>query len=138
VAIAPSVEVFAPVEVEPQSTPPPTTEMVLLGGARDGALTRMPPSPTTEIALLRDAQDALRSSPATALSLADEHAAHFAAGILSQEREVIAIEALIMVGRLDEARARAARLFRAVPRTAYRPRVQALLGEQFDDSIHNP
>jgi hypothetical protein len=90
------------------------------------------------VTLLRDAQDALRTAPAAALFLADEHAARFPAGVLAQEREVIAIEALIKTGRREEARARAARFLAAIPRTAYRPRVEALLGEQIDVANHRP
>jgi hypothetical protein len=133
-----AAEVLERREVEPQWTPPATTEMGLLPGAEDGKSTRAAPLPTTEVTLLQDAQDALRSMPAFALSLADQHAARFPAGALSQEREVIAIEALVNLGRMDEARARAARLFRSAPGTAYRPRVETLLGDPIGVSLHKP
>ena len=58
---------------------------------------------------------AYEPTPTKSLALADEHAARFPAGVLAQEREVIAIEALVRLGRMKEARARAQRLFRAAP-----------------------
>jgi hypothetical protein len=90
------------------------------------------PAPATELDILQRASDALRSSPEQALALASEHASRFPAGALSQEREVIAIEALVRLGRMEEARARAARLFRDAPDTAHGPRVRALLEEGTD------
>jgi hypothetical protein len=47
--------------------------------------------------------------------------------MLWQEREVIAIEALVALGRVGDARARASRHFRAAPDTAHRPRIEVLL-----------
>jgi hypothetical protein len=90
-----------------------------------------PPAPAppqeTEIALLQTAQSALRGSPLSALGLADRHAALFATGTLAQEREVIAIEALLALHRSDEATERAGRFFREFPNSAHRPRIEALL-----------
>lgn len=136
---APAADVVERRGVElPLAPPTSSAETVPLVGREDGRPTAAPPSPTTEVTLLRDAQDALRTAPAAALFLANEHAARFPAGVLGQEREVIAIEALIKVGRREEARARAGRFLAAVPRTAYRPRVEALLGEQIDFASHKP
>jgi hypothetical protein len=125
-------------EVEPPDVPSPPTEAAPIAAAEEWKPPSAQPWPATELALVRKAQDALRSTPAAALSLADELAARFPAGVLSQEREVIAIEALIELRRPDEARARAARLLGAVPGTAYRPRVEALLGGAIDASTHKP
>jgi hypothetical protein len=56
---------------------------------------------------------ALRNGhPREALDLAEQHARQFPAGQLAEEREVVAIEALLALGRTDEARTRTAR-FRA-------------------------
>jgi hypothetical protein len=88
----------------------------------------------SEIALLQAAQGALRDSPASALGLADRHASHFPTGALAQEREVIAIEALLALDRRDKASERAARFARDFPNSAHLPRIEALLRE----SDHNP
>jgi hypothetical protein len=89
----------------------------------------------TEVSLLESAQDALASDPESALSLAERHAGRFPRGALAQEREVIAIEALIRLGRVDAARARAERFYRAFPRSAHRTRIENLLGVA---PTHNP
>jgi hypothetical protein len=104
---------------------PPSTELTAAVSATPQALA----APATEIDVLQRASDALRASPATALALADDHARRFPRGVLSQEREVIAIEALVALGRPGEARDRAARLFADAPDTAHRPRIEALLND---------
>ena len=58
----------------------------------------------TEIQLLQRAQDALAGSPATALDLINRHIARFPNAGLGQEREVIAVDALVRLGRIGEAR----------------------------------
>lgn len=83
----------------------------------------------SEIRLLQRAQDALGSSPARALQIANEHIARFPRGVLAQEREVIAISALTALGRTSEARARAARFLAAYPRSAHRRRLEVLIGD---------
>jgi outer membrane protein assembly factor BamD (BamD/ComL family) len=56
---------------------------------------------------------ALASAPSSALAQCDEHARLYPHGSLADDREVIAIDALVRLGRRDDAEARAAR-FRAV------------------------
>jgi hypothetical protein len=80
----------------------------------------------SEVRLLQRAQDALSGAPDRALGLTREHAARFPAGVLTQEREVVAIQALLRLGRRDEARARAEGFVRAFPGSAHRRRVEAL------------
>ncbi|MCL2449862.1 MAG: hypothetical protein FWD17_13025 [Polyangiaceae bacterium] len=91
-----------------------------------------------EIALLRAAQERLRTNPAAALALTGEHAARYPSGMLAQEGAVIAIEALVRLGRKDEARQRAAELLRTAPRTAHRRRVEELVGALSTTPVHNP
>ena len=98
------------------------------------AATGSEPSAETEVALLQAAQAALRDNPTAALALANRHAGRFPSGALAQEREVIAIEALLAVHQRDEANERAARFAREFPNSAHRPRIEALL-RAFD---HNP
>jgi hypothetical protein len=109
--------------------------------AASAAPTQAPSAPraedgVSEIALLDAAQDALPSDPAAALVLADRHAARFPHGALAQEREVIAIEAMSRLGRIDDARRRAHRFSREFPRSAHWPRIELLVDE--NSSIHNP
>lgn len=77
-----------------------------------------------ELRLLSRAQQALISEPAVALALAERHRRLFPAGVLAQEREVIAIDALRGLRRTDDAEARV-RQFRArYPHSAHLPRVE--------------
>jgi hypothetical protein len=80
------------------------------GGAKDER---------TEAELLESARNRLSASPGEALSLTQEHAARFPRGVLSQEREVLAIRALLALGRADEARARRDRFAAAYPGSAH-------------------
>ena len=80
----------------------------------------------TESALLQRAQQALSGRPGAALALANEHLARYPGGMFAQEREVIAVSALVAMGRAGEARTRAAAFVAAYPRSAHRPRVEAL------------
>jgi hypothetical protein len=79
-----------------------------------------------EVELLQRAQAALGADPARALALVREHEQRFPRGALGQEREVIAVGALVALGRTSEARARAARFVELFPRSAYRRRIEAL------------
>jgi hypothetical protein len=94
----------------------------------------------TEIDLLRRAQQAMPARPAEALLAAEEHRRHFQGGALAQEREVIAVSALVALGRRDEARTRARRFVEAYPRSAHRAGVEALVrdsaSERFDQNGH--
>lgn len=82
-----------------------------------------------ELLLVRRAQDALATDPARALSLADEHAGLFPRGELTQEREVVAVEALSKLGRKHDALVRARALLRRFPRTPYVAHLEKALGE---------
>jgi hypothetical protein len=77
----------------------------------------------SEAELLERARNALTSSPARALALTEQHRARFPSGVLTQEREVIAIEALKRLGRTDEAARRAADFARRYPGSAYRKKL---------------
>jgi hypothetical protein len=81
----------------------------------------------SEIELLRDARLALRQSPERALELSERHAQLYSQGRLSQERELIAISALISLGRRTAALSRGARFERTFPSSPYRKQVGELL-----------
>jgi hypothetical protein len=83
--------------------------------------------PETELSLLRRARAALVSNPADALQLSSLHAEQFPRGLLAQEGEVIAIEALVRLGRGDEARARATRFIEHYSGSVHVPRLRELL-----------
>jgi hypothetical protein len=96
--------------------------------AREGAGAPAPVEDAeTEVHLLGRAQEAIRTSPAEALALAERHAARFPGGALAQEREVVAVEALIRLGRRGEAQARVARFVQAFPGSLHRSRLEALV-----------
>jgi hypothetical protein len=116
--VAASASVIAEAH-EPTAAPVPTGESV-------GAMAS-PGDAETEAHLLQRAQDALSGGPAQALALTEAHASRFPAGALGQEREVVAIQALVRLGRLEEARARGARFAAAFPGSAHRRRIDALL-----------
>ena len=88
-------------------------------------------SPDVEVKLLERAQDALRTRPQEALALCTEHANRFPQGLLTQEREVIAIEALTQTGTMPEANARAGRFAANYPNSTHLRRVEALVGKKF-------
>lgn len=97
----------------PSSTPPPARP------PHDAA--------PSEPALLGQAQAALSRNAALALSLSEQHRAWYPRGMLVQEREVIAIEALQRLGRKAEASARAARFLKAFPASAHRSKIESLV-----------
>lgn len=76
-----------------------------------------------EATLLEQARAALSASPAQALRLAQQHAQQFPHGLLTQEREVIAISALRRLGRTTEADARAARFDARYPHSLHQQAV---------------
>jgi hypothetical protein len=101
---APSVEASAP-RVEPTSGAPSASSVEPVLEAPPVVAERVPAAPRvarpraeSEAALLQRAQAALATDPARALVLTREHRRRFPQGSLSQEREVIAIEALKRVG----------------------------------------
>ncbi|RLB57109.1 MAG: hypothetical protein DRJ42_01390 [Deltaproteobacteria bacterium] len=87
------------------------------------------PERIPELTLLQQAQDALGRAPGSALALADRHARDYPRGALAQEREVVAVDALLRLGRRSDAEARASR-FRAVnPGSSQLRRIERLLAQ---------
>jgi hypothetical protein len=80
-----------------------------------------------ELQLLSRARRTLATDPALALTLIDQHERRFASGAMDQEREVIAVEALVRLGRLADARSRAQRFAREHAGSVYLGRMQAIL-----------
>jgi hypothetical protein len=76
--------------------------------------------------LLDRARDALATGDGPrALELTGEHTRRFARPQLAEEREAIAVQALISIGRYVDARARAARFERSWPNSLFLPAVEA-------------
>lgn len=79
-----------------------------------------------ETKLLGDAQSAVKSDPAAALRACDEHAKRFPGGSLAQEREALAIEALVRLGRKGEAEKRLARFRAGYPSSGHLRKLEGL------------
>ena len=79
--------------------------------------------PTSEAWILERAR---KAEPAEALALAEQHARNFPSSSRATAREVIAIHALLKLGRRAEAEERAAKLVRWAPKK--RPEMEALFG----------
>ncbi len=87
-------------------------------------------STETETSLLKRAREALAKNPGTSLALADEHQRTYPRGRLGQEREVIAITALVRLGRPTAARERAVAFNRAYPRSAYATQIERVVASE--------
>jgi hypothetical protein len=81
--------------------------------------TAAPGKALSEAALLEQARRVLNSAPSSALQLANQHRTRFPNGVLTQEREVIAIEALRRMHRSTEADQRATGFSKAFPGSAH-------------------
>ena len=86
-----------------------------------------PEDPGDELAVLEEARAALATDPARALALADEHAKRFQHPAFAQERERLAIDALVRSGRRADATERATRFESTYPRSPHLARVRALV-----------
>lgn len=80
-----------------------------------------------ELRLLQLARAHARSRPHKALSLIKEHELRHREGLFAQEREVIAIDALLALGRRRQAAERATAFLNLFPDSAHRRRIRALL-----------
>lgn len=81
-----------------------------------------------EVRLLQEAKALAKVNPTGALAKTQEHATRFPKGTLSLEREMVAIEALVSAGRMQDARARAHALRTVVKGTIYASRLESLVG----------
>ncbi len=87
-----------------------------------------------ELLLLGEAQHALPKDPDLALTFVREHERLYPNGLLSQEREAVAVSALWEIGRRDEARQRAERFAEEHPRSTYLGRMQRMLAPPSEGS----
>jgi hypothetical protein len=77
---------------------------------------------------LREAHRLQASDPAAALRVVARHLRLFPSGVLAQERELVAIDALLRVGQREAARVRAATFLRQYPGSVHALRIQELVG----------
>lgn len=121
-APAPSAEVSA----DAPAPPPPVPSSSAIRGP---TATASPKSPRpSEDELLARARGRLQASPAAALSSTEDHARLYPRGQLVEEREVIAIDALVRLGRRAEAEARARSFLATHPQSIFRTKVTQLVG----------
>jgi hypothetical protein len=104
-------------------TPRQTTATAAQRAAAPGDL-------AAELDLLARARRVVSESPARALQLTAEHARRFQDGVLAQEREVLAIDALSRLGQRDLAAMRARRFVERYPNSAHRVRLDSVLQAQ--------
>ncbi len=81
----------------------------------------------SEAELLQQAQRLLKSNPTKALALTREHQRLYPRGVLVQEREVIAIEALSRLGRKSAAEDRAGEFESKYPGSAHEKKIESTL-----------
>jgi hypothetical protein len=113
---------------EPPASAQPEPAVVAPQPPNRGAV-REESSGSTEVSLLDEARQALSGSPAKALQLTRLHEQRFRGGALGQEREVIAIDALTRLGRIEEAKQRAERFSARYPGSAHQSKIDRLIGE---------
>jgi hypothetical protein len=124
---APAPEVRAPdPAVAITSAPPPTA---IARPTASGAAAASMQQALTETHLLRKAQAALGTHPARAIELCREHERRFPAGLLGQERDVIRIQALLALGRREDARTLVDAFRARHPGSAHVPRLADMLGD---------
>jgi hypothetical protein len=109
------VALETPRTTEPESAPAP---------AASDAASRL----REEALLVRNAERLLGSEPGRALALTEERRRRFPGGALDQEAEVVAIDALLRLGRRDAASARARTFEARHPGSLHARRVRALFG----------
>jgi hypothetical protein len=134
-AVTPPAAVVKPPVVSATPEPAPPLSEATVGDAKPPPVVasvpaKLPEKPTppaqpSEAELLEQARAAMKGDPARALQRANEHAARFPGGVLVQEREVIAIQALRKLGRSAEAERRAQAFAKAFPGSAFARKLNA-------------
>jgi hypothetical protein len=130
-AVANEVPARASAPATPEPTADPTTASPQPAPSRPATPHRASASTTldltAELHLLELAQRALRDDPARALAIAEQHRRRFAHGQFVQEREMLAIQALVALGRHDRAAARARAFARSYPDSSHLPHLRDLV-----------
>jgi len=114
----------------PMALPEITITGPAIRRAHDRGAARKAPAkldPAAELALLKSAQLMLEKRPKLTLALVGEHERMYAKGIFAQEREILAIEALLKIGARAEARERGERFLSSYPESAHVRRIHNLI-----------
>ena len=132
VAPQPVVHVAAPAVAEGQAAPKVAAQVIKPSRReRTHADVRVAPavgvSPDAELTLLEQAQATLDRDPTTALALAEQHAKLYPRGLFAQEREILAIEALLKLRQRSAALSRAKDFAQRYPDSPHTRRVRSLL-----------
>jgi hypothetical protein len=129
-----AAETVMPPLPTPANAPSETSGLPLpLSSPVKGTKARAPASgqeSPKEATLLLDARNALSQDPARALRLTQEHARLYPSGVLTQEREVIAIDALRRLGRVDLAQTRSSEFEKKYPGSVHRSKINQDLGKR--------
>jgi len=105
-----------PASTPPSPSPAPTNPAAVVPRpSRSDSSGPEPASPDSLAAELALVESARAADPAAALELLEHHAQRFPAGALATERELLIVESLCALGRLDQARARAGTFARTHP-----------------------
>lgn len=127
----PAARVAPPLASATPAVEPPATSAPAPSGRSPTVSTTLsaapPASDQRDAALLQQARSALVNEPQRALTLLRDHAVHFPSSALGEERSALQIEALVRLGRGDEARQRWDAFESHFPRSPYRRRLRALL-----------
>jgi len=83
--------------------------------ARTASTVNVTAAKSTEVELLRSARAALASRPREAFAITQEHREQYPRGVFAQERDALAVEALMRVGEMSTARTLAERFVREHP-----------------------
>lgn len=124
-AIAPRTAAIPPARQPLAEGAPPSGEKAVASRADEGVATV--DSLGAEARLLLDARRAMARDPQKALREAESHDASFGGGALAEERDVLRIEALVKLGRLDEAAGLAASFRARHPQSSHLARIDRLL-----------
>lgn len=104
-----------------KAAPKPAAPTAPSAETRDDLLQR-------EVQQLRQIRQLVAANPGQALALANEGHGTFRGGVLYQEREALALQALSALGRRGELETRGERYLRAFPNGSFSTRVRQLLG----------
>lgn len=132
-AAPPSIAPAAPVAIAPpppsSATPDPVAALSSEAPSDEDEVVspRAPADVPSEISLVDAALGARIDRPRRALALVAQHERLYPHGMLTEEREAIAIEALARLGSRDAALARLARFEAAYPSSPHRARLDELL-----------
>ena len=119
--------------VEEPGPPRSVASIVLPAPARSSAAALPSAEPSQlsrEMFLLERARQLLRNDPKQALLILDTHRREFPHTAIETERELMAVDALLRLGRPDDALTRAAQLRARAPGSIYEQRLQRLIDKK--------